>query len=281
MATVWRVGVVEDDVGGLAAQFEADTLGVGRRVALDLGAGAAGSGERHHVDIGVLGDGRADLGTGTGHQVEHAGRQTDLVEHLGQQVRVERRHLGRLEHHGATGGDGRGDLADDQVQRIVPGRDGAHDADRLLDDQRVVELGLPVVVLDEGGEGLPLTTAQARLDHLGERLRGADLVGDHLDDVTEAGGQGGADVPQVLGPNVDRRGRPRREGGLGRGDRGVDVGRRALRHRGDDLFGCGVDDVDRLVPARGNPFPIDIDRVVALHPVPPGTVRRWLIVVTA
>ena len=46
----------------------------------------------------------------SGHEVEHAGRQPELVEDVGEQERVQRRDLGRLDHHGAAGGERRSDL---------------------------------------------------------------------------------------------------------------------------------------------------------------------------
>ena len=62
------------------------------------------------------------------------------MEHLGEQDRVEGCDLGRLQHHGATGGDCRGDLAGDLVERPVPGRDHSDDAGRFLDEQEVLVL---------------------------------------------------------------------------------------------------------------------------------------------
>ena len=47
----------------------------------------------HHVDVGVGGDGLADDRADAGDQVEHAGGQADLVDDLGEDERVERRHL--------------------------------------------------------------------------------------------------------------------------------------------------------------------------------------------
>ncbi len=135
-----RIGVVEHDVGGLAAELETDALdGVGRGP-LHLGSGPAGAGEADHVDVGVRDDRRAHLGTGADHQVEHTGGQAHLVDDLGEDVGVERGDLRRLEHDGAAGGQCRGHLADDQVQRVVPRRDGTDDADGLADHQRVADL---------------------------------------------------------------------------------------------------------------------------------------------
>ena len=71
--------------------------------------------------------------------VQHAGGKADLDRGVGQQVAVERRHLRRLEHHRAAGGDRRRDLRHDLVQRIVPRRDHADDAERLAHDDRVAD----------------------------------------------------------------------------------------------------------------------------------------------
>ena len=91
--------------------------------------------KRHHVDVGVRGDGLADHRADAGDEVEHAGRQPDVVDDLGEDERVERRDLARLEHDGAAGGQRVGDLGRDLVQRVVPRRDAADDADRLPHDE--------------------------------------------------------------------------------------------------------------------------------------------------
>ena len=88
-------------------------------------------------------------GAGAGHEVEHARRETDLVDDLGQDERVERRDLAGLSttvHPAAS--DGR-DLGHDLVQRVVPRRDAADHADRLPHDERVADLLLERESLDE------------------------------------------------------------------------------------------------------------------------------------
>ena len=50
---------------------------------------------------------------------------------LGEELGGQRGVLGGLEDDRAARGEGRGDLGDDLVQRVVPGRDRADDADRL------------------------------------------------------------------------------------------------------------------------------------------------------
>ena len=67
-------------------------------------------------------------------EVEHARRHAGFVHHFGEQHRVHRRDFGRLQHHGAAGGQRGRHLAGDLVDRPVPRRDHADDADRLVFD---------------------------------------------------------------------------------------------------------------------------------------------------
>ena len=97
----------------------------------------------------VRGDGLADLGAGAGHEVEHAGGQAGVVDDLGEDEGVERGDLAGLEHDGAAGGHGVGDLGGDLVERVVPRRDAADDADRLLDHEAVADGGLVLVALGD------------------------------------------------------------------------------------------------------------------------------------
>ena len=67
-----EVGVIEHDVGRLAAEFLRDALH-GRRSGLrDQHAGAGRAGERHHVDIGVRRERCANAGAIAVDEVEHA-----------------------------------------------------------------------------------------------------------------------------------------------------------------------------------------------------------------
>jgi hypothetical protein len=115
--------VVEQDVGRLAAEFLGHALDrVGGGLApRDAGAGRAG--ERHHVDVGMRGHRGAHRRAVAVDEVEHARRHAGVVQHLGEDERVQRRDLARLQHHGAAGGERRRHLAGDLVQRPVPRRD--------------------------------------------------------------------------------------------------------------------------------------------------------------
>jgi hypothetical protein len=126
-----EVGVVEDDRRRLAAEFQRNALDRGRSEFRDTGAGAGRTGEGDHVDLLVRDQGFAHHRAVAGDQVEDAGRHAGGMDDLGQQEGVERRDFRGLEHHGAAGGECRGDLGCDLVQRVIPGRDGGDDADRL------------------------------------------------------------------------------------------------------------------------------------------------------
>ena len=71
-----------------------------------------------------------------GDDVHDAWRQIERFENLGEHQRGERRLLGRLQHHGAPGGQRRRQLPRGHQQRIVPRDDLADDADGLAHDHR-------------------------------------------------------------------------------------------------------------------------------------------------
>ena len=269
-----EVGVVEHDERALAAQLERHLLdGVGgdRHDALARGGRA---GERDHVDVGVRGDRLADDRAEAGDEVEDAGGQADLLEDLGQRVRRQRRDLGRLQHDGAAGGQRRGDLGDHLVQRVVPRRDGADDADRLLDDERVGDLLLELVGLQDRGVRPQHPHRVADLDGLAEGQRRAhlgadeqrDLVGARLERVGRGGQQRGALGGRARGPRL--------EGAAGGGDGGVDVLGGTGRDRGDLLLGGGVDDGDGLAAGGRHPRAVDEEGVLDLHVSSSGSVPR-------
>lgn len=125
------------------------------------------AGERQLVQPRVRTEGRAD-GAGTDHDIQHPGRQAQRFCDLGVDLFYQRRDLRRLEHHGAAGGQGRGNLPGAGHQGEVPGHDQAHHA-QGLDPAMGLEagsrqrhfavrggvqlLGQPGVV-GEGGDGI-------------------------------------------------------------------------------------------------------------------------------
>ena len=128
------VGVVEDDRRRLPAELEGaagDAFAAQRR---DLAARNRRAGEGDLVDPGIADEELRHLAVG-GHDVEHPGREPDLLRRLGDQIALAGR-LGReLQHHRAAGQQRRSDLVRDELERCVPGDDGAHHADGLADQQ--------------------------------------------------------------------------------------------------------------------------------------------------
>ena len=81
----------------------------------------------------------------------------------------------------------RRDLGGDLVERVVPRRDAADDADRLAHDERVADLLLELEALDELGVDGEAALRQADLDELRQHLRHADFFADDVRDLVGAG----------------------------------------------------------------------------------------------
>ena len=79
----------------------------------------------------------ADHRSAPGDDVQHAGRQSRLVEELGDLQRCERRRRGGLDRDRVAGCKCRPDLRAHQRQRIVVGHDCRNRADRALDHHAV------------------------------------------------------------------------------------------------------------------------------------------------
>ena len=165
------------------------------------------------------------------------GGQAGGLDDLGEDEGVERHDLARLEHHGAAGGEGGGDLGGDLVERVVPGRDRAEHADRLAQDPRVADLLLPGDFLHQPRHRRELAGGQARLDHLAQLERHAELLGDRRRDLLGALAEPGGDRREVAGALLARGLRPGLEGLAGGEHGAVGVGGGAGRDRADDLLG--------------------------------------------
>src|SRR6478752_1090398 len=263
-----EVGTGQDHVGGLAAQFEGDAFDGRSRGGADPPADGRGPGERDQVDALVLGQRLTCDRPDAGDQVEDAGGQTGLLDGLSEELRGERGVLVRLQDDGAARGQRRGHLGDDLVERVVPGRDRADDADGLQQDRRVAQLLREGVRGGEFGVGTGDQHRHAGVHRLGERQRRAELRGDRPGDLVLAGGEHvtqRGDPPGALG---GRGGRPAGEGGpcgtYGR----VDVLGRTRRDMADDLLVRRVHDRDRVRARGGPPLPADVHPVMRLHGCP-------------
>ena len=153
-----EVGVGEDDVRALAAELQRDAL---ERLGGNLGDAAAGiglAGEGDLVDAGMGGDRLTHLGTGTGDDVQHPGRDAGLERELPEPERRERGGRCGLEDHRVPGRERGRDLPGGHHQRVVPRDDRADHPDRLAQrvahHRRVDDVGPPVQVLRGAGEQL-------------------------------------------------------------------------------------------------------------------------------
>jgi hypothetical protein len=116
------VGVLEDDVGGLATKLEGDLLEVGGSSSLhDLSANDGGTSEGDLVNVHM----RGESGTGslavTGDKVEDTGRETSLLDELSEDESGERSLLSSLHDDSVTSGQGRSDLPCQHEKGEVPG----------------------------------------------------------------------------------------------------------------------------------------------------------------
>jgi hypothetical protein len=125
-------------------------------------------------------------------------RDIGVHQQFAEPQRGQRRFLGRLQHDGATGRQGRADLPDARAERPVPRNDRADNADRLL--QGVGEIFAGQRVLDRLAmdrsrhAGIPAQHAEHpllcapgsadRRTHI-ERVEQAELVVMLLDDVSD------------------------------------------------------------------------------------------------
>jgi hypothetical protein len=140
----------------------------------DLPADGGRAGEGHQIDVRVGDEVTAGLGT-AGDDADRALGQTGLVDDLGQQQRVERHLRRRLDHDGATGQQGRDELADDDDLRDVERGDGGDHAHRFADDLvravHAVEALVPGRGPGRGEEAVDHHRDAADLSDLGEEQR--------------------------------------------------------------------------------------------------------------
>ena len=175
---------------------------------------------------------------------------------------VERGHLTRLDHDGAAGGQGRGHLGGDLVQRVVPRRDAADHADGLPDDERVAHLLLPGEVGGHLGGGGERVERAARPGRAGTGPGHAHFVGD------EVGQRVRPRRPVPRPPWSGRRSAPRRAGPTTPGRRPAAA---ATARSTSSVVPSGtvpmtssvVESMTSMVPVPvdGHPGPADVERV--------------------
>ncbi len=129
----FKVAVIEEDVGRLAAQFQRgrnDAVGCSQG---DLTADFGGAGEGQLAEALVVQHVLAGLAAGTGDDVEDA-CGNDILHQLGQFQHAERGFAGRLDNCAAAAGQHGGQLPGSHQEGEVPGNNLADNTDGLAHD---------------------------------------------------------------------------------------------------------------------------------------------------
>ena len=130
-----EIGIGTDDDRRLAAQFEMGALDHRAGGGLQYGpAGADVAGQRDHAHKVVRNQRMAHVRPVAGDDIDDAGGQ-DFCEDFRQRQEAEWRQFRRLDDHCIACRDSRGDLPGGHQQRVVPGSDLGHDANRVAADQ--------------------------------------------------------------------------------------------------------------------------------------------------
>ena len=262
-----EVGIREDQLRGLAAEFECHLAELLPRQRGDGLAHGRAAGEGDLVDALVRCECRAGLGTETGHDVERPVGHARLGEQIGESQRRQRRILGGLDDHRAARGESGSDLPRRDDGGVVPGGDRPDHAEGLAQgeseavlrthigqDHRLTgDLVRPPGIVPErrrGGGDVPGDGVGVELAHL-RRLEGGEFRCVLFDEVCGTG-----EDPATFGAGHAR---PRTglEGHPGRLDGGVDIGRTARGDLRDDLFGCRIDRREVRTRSRRDRLPTD------------------------
>jgi hypothetical protein len=213
----------------------------------------------------MTGEGRAGPGAGALHHVEDTGRQAGVVGDVGQQRRGERRPLRRLEHDGVARRERRADPPGGQHERRVPGGDDRSHAGRVIGDAFAVAADLAVSVGERLGVVGEVAEVHRHPGHDAAPVRaqqGAVVPGLDPRQVLAARVDAVGDPPEDRGPVRHRQSRPRREGGVGRGDRPVDLGGAAGHDLTEDRLVDGGDVGER----GGRRHPLATDPMPGVDP---------------
>ncbi len=239
----FEVGVGEDDVGALAAEFEGHRLHPLGALGHDLSADGGGAGEDDLGNAGVADEGGARDGPGPGQDLEEPFGEPGLQGEFGQPECGERGGLGGFEEDGVARGERGGGAPGGDRHGEVPRGDDGDDAERFVEGDvqpaghgdlragqplrpagRVVEevpyvAGLPPGVADGVAGLLDLQAGQLFEVRVHGRGEAAQLPG------AVAGGEGRPGVLRAVGAY----------------DGGFDVLGGGGEDGGDDLFGGGVE----------------------------------------
>ncbi len=195
------------------------------------------------------------------HDVDHARGNSGADGELGEAVRGQRRHLGWFRHAGVAGRDRGRDFPRQQVERQIPGRDEAGDAERLahrvIERRRIRHVRLRPLMENRGGEKLKILDRARDVQAARERDRfpvvaafePRELFKVSLDEIGQP--------EQQLRSLCHRSPRPRRKRGAGGGDCAIDVACVAIGNLGNPFFSRGIDVLEVLSAGRRHELTAD------------------------
>ncbi|MNO77384.1 hypothetical protein D3C76_684920 [compost metagenome] len=216
----------------------------------------------------------ANLGPRPADQVEHPGRQANRVDHLRQQKRMQRRFLARLDHHRATSGQRRRQLAQQLMQRVVPRVDECAHAHGLAVHQRVADFAH---FIHQSGQLDVLLKPDDRpidLHGLAPLHRHAQLGGDQIGHFRSPTLEFHRQRAQVTSAHARGRARPVIEGASRSIHRALDILLVAQRHPADGQLAGGVDHLGHALPARHLPGTVEVQPRVLTHGPAPSSARQ-------
>src|ERR1700685_1191442 len=129
-----EIGVVQNDVRRLAAEFQRQALHRVQGVLRDQFSDLRRTGERDLLNVGTFRQLRPDDLTEAGHEIDNARRQTGFMKCVHQHFRLHRALLAGLDDNSASGSDCRSHLDRDRTGARIPRRKYAHHARRFHDD---------------------------------------------------------------------------------------------------------------------------------------------------
>ena len=259
-----EIGIGENDVRALAAEFEGDFFQVARCGGHDFAPGDTAAGEGNFVHAVARREGRSDGITGTQHEVGRPGREAGLFDQLEKFHRRNRRHLGGFQNARIARGKTRGEFPHGHKQRVIPRNDLSADPDRFAhghaDHVRVADaVSLSLGLAGQAGVVAETTRRIGRIVvRLAQRLPvvlGVD-PGEFRRMLLDEIGQG----EKLLRTLGSRALAPRTmiESLACRADRVFRIGRTAVGCLGDDLVGRGIENVARCLTLRGDPPAVDV-----------------------
>jgi hypothetical protein len=196
--------------------------------------------------------------------IEHACRKPRFVQRLGDDARLQRAHLARLDDGRATGRQRRRELAADEARIAVPWRDQSGDAERLHHDFRRTRFTHERIVFEHVGR-FQQHIARVLRHPASPRHGRAVLFDDRLEKLIFFRDDSRVHALQHVDAFTWVRPRKRRKCALRRRDGMTRVFGVGQAHAADHLFGSRIEEIEKLAAVRRDERAVDIDSVDDLH----------------